>query len=353
MKHGMKDGVKGGAGARGPVWAGTVWAGSVWAVALAAILCAALFLSIRLGAAELSTREIMEALRGAGSETGRFIVLDLRLPRALMGLLVGGGLAVSGATFQALLRNPLAEPYILGISGGAASGALLVLALGWMAETSWLLPLAAFSGAALAIFLVFGVALSADWRMDVRVLLLSGVVVGAFFTAGIALILALADAPTMRSALLWMMGSLSGSSWSSVSVVAGYTLPLAAALFALSRSLNLMSIGEETAAYLGTDVETVKRLAYGAASFIAAAGVAFAGVIGFVGLIVPHALRLMVGSDNRLLLPLSFLAGAGFLTVADLVARTALAPSEIPIGVVTAFLGVPMFLLLLRRSIRP
>ena len=322
-------------------------------VVLTGVTLGALFLGVRLGAVELSTGQILRVLGGSGSETERFIVLDLRLPRVAMGLLVGGGLAVSGAVFQALLRNPLAEPYILGISGGAAAGALLALALGWVAETSWVLPLVAFSGAATSILLVFGVALSASRRIDVRVLLLSGVVVGAFFTAAVALILALSDAPTTRSALLWMMGSLSGASWRSVGVVAGYTLPLALTLFSLSRPLNLMSIGEETAAYLGTNVERAKRVAYGAASFVAAAGVAFAGVIGFVGLIVPHAVRLSVGSDNRTLLPLSFLAGAGFLTLADVVARTALAPTEIPIGVVTAFIGVPMFLVLLRRNLRP
>ncbi len=322
-------------------------------IVLTGVTLGALFLGVRLGAVELSAAQILRVLGGGGSETERFIVLDLRLPRAAMGLLVGGGLAVSGAVFQALLRNPLAEPYILGISGGAAAGALLALALGWVAETSWVLPLVAFSGAATSILLVFGVALSASRRIDVRVLLLSGVVVGSFFTAAVALILALSDAPTTRSALLWMMGSLSGASWRSVGVVAAYTLPLALTLFALSRPLNLMSIGEETAAYLGTNVERAKRVAYGTASFIAAAGVAFAGVIGFVGLIVPHAVRLAVGADNRTLLPLAFLAGAGFLTLADVVARTALAPTEIPIGVVTAFIGVPMFLVLLRRNLRP
>jgi iron complex transport system permease protein len=327
--------------------------GPLLAVTLTALVGAAFLASVRFGAVELSTSELLAALGGGGPEGERFIVLHLRFPRALMGLLVGGGLAVSGASFQALLRNPLAEPYILGISGGSASGALLALALGWVAVTSWALPLAAFAGAGLAILLVFGVALSADRRMDVRVLLLSGVVVGAFFTAGIALILALTDAPTMRSAVLWMMGSLSGASWEAVWIVAGYTLPLAVALFALARPFNLMSIGEETAAYLGADVERAKRIAYATASLIAAAGVAFAGVIGFVGLIVPHTIRLLVGSDNRYVLPLSFLAGAAFLTMADLVARLALAPAEIPIGVVTAFLGVPMFLLLLRRSLTP
>jgi len=188
--------------------------------------------------------------------------------------------------------------------------------------------------------------------MDVRVLLLAGVVVGAFFTAFIAFLLSVASAPTVRSAVLWMMGSLSGTGWRDVAVVAAYTLPAAAVLLALARPLNLMAIGEETATYLGTDVERVKWIAFAVASLITAAGVAVAGVIGFVGLIVPHAVRLVVGSDHRLLLPLSFLAGATFLVLADLLARVALAPSEIPIGVVTAFVGVPLFLVLLRRSLR-
>ncbi len=322
-----------------------------WLILLFAI-GGALMLSVRFGAVGLSTGEVLTALRGSGSATNRFIVVELRMPRAVMGILVGGGLALSGGVFQALLRNPLAEPYILGISGGAAAGAVLLLALGWVAVTSWALPLGAFVGAGVAILLVFGVALSADRRLDVRVLLLSGVVVGAFFSACIALIISLSDAPTVRSAVLWMMGSLSGSSWRSVAVVASYTLPGALILLSLARSLNVMAIGEETAGYLGTEVERVKRVAYGIASLIAAAGVAFAGIIGFVGLIVPHAVRMAVGSDHRRLLPLSFIAGGTFLVLADLLARVVLAPVEIPVGVITALVGVPFFLLLLRRSLR-
>ena len=319
---------------------------------LGSLLLGTWFLAVRFGAVALSGREFLGALCRAGSDPNRVIVMDLRVPRALMASLVGGGLAMSGASFQALLRNPLAEPYILGISGGAASGAVLVLAAGWMSVTSFALPIAAFGGAAVAIALVFGVALSSDRRMDVRVLLLAGVVVGAFFAACIALILSLAEAPTIRSAVLWMMGSLSGSTWWTVTVVAAYTVPVACLLVALARPLNLMSVGDETAGYLGADVEKVKRLAYGASSVIAAAGVAFVGVIGFVGLVVPHTVRLMTGPDHRSLLPLSFITGAAFLTLADLVARTVIAPAEIPVGVVTAFVGVPFFLALLRRSLR-
>ncbi len=324
------------------------WAGAV----LLGAAGLAVFLSVRYGAVSLTTQEVLQSLTGGGGTTERFIVLEHRLPRALLGILVGGGLALAGAVFQALLRNPLAEPYILGISGGAAAGAVLALALGLASAASWFLPGAAFAGALLAIALVFGVAVSADRRLDVRVLLLSGVVVGAFFSACIALILALAEAQVVRGAVLWMMGSLAGATWRSVAVVAAYTLPACLLLLGLARALNLMSIGEETASYLGTEVETVKRVSYGVASLVAAAGVAFAGVIGFVGLVVPHGVRLVMGSDHRVLLPLSFLAGGAFLTLADLLARVMLSPAEIPIGVVTAFVGVPFFLVLLRRSLR-
>lgn len=318
---------------------------------LAAAAAAAVLLSVRYGAVTLSTGETLDALLGTGSPANRTIVRDLRMPRALLGVLVGGGLALAGAVFQALLRNPLAEPYILGISGGSATGAVAVLALGWVAAGSWVLPGAAFAGALVAILLVFRVAAAADRTLDVRVLLLAGVVVGAFFTACIAFVLSVAEAQTVRSAVLWMMGSLAGADWGAVGVAALYTLPAALVLLGLSRALNLMAVGEETAGYLGTDVERVKRIAYAVASLLTAAGVAVAGVIGFVGLIVPHGVRLVVGSDHRILLPLSFLAGAAFLTVADVLARMALRPTEIPIGVVTAFVGVPLFLVLLRRSV--
>jgi len=187
--------------------------------------------------------------------------------------------------------------------------------------------------------------------MDVRVLLLAGVVVAAFFSACIAFILAVSPARTVQSAVLWIMGSLAGATWRGVGVAAVYTTPAVLALFGLARSLNLLAIGEETAQHLGADVEGVKRLALLVAALVTASGVAVAGVIGFVGLVVPHTIRLLAGSDHRTLLPLSFLAGAAFLTLADLVARLALSPTEIPIGVVTAFVGVPLFLGLLRRSV--
>ena len=321
------------------------------ATLLGVILLTSILAGVRFGSVELTTVEVLAALTRGDVEVHRDIVLQLRLPRTLLGVLVGGGLALAGATFQALLRNPLAEPYILGISGGASVGAVTVLALGWVGVGSWSLPLAAFAGALLAIVLVFRVATTTGHAMDVRVLLLAGVVVAAFFSACIAFILSISSARTVQSAVLWIMGSLANASWQSVLLAAVYTMPAATVLIGLARPLNLMAIGEETANYLGADVEGVKRTALVIAALVTAAGVAVAGVIGFVGLVVPHAIRLLIGSDHRALLPLSFLGGAAFLTLADLFARLALAPTEIPIGVITAFVGVPIFLVLLRRSL--
>lgn len=322
-------------------------------IALLAALASSVVLGVRFGPVPLGTREVLAALAGGGEEWQRQIVVHLRLPRMLLGALVGGGLALAGATFQALLRNPLAEPYILGISGGASVGAVLVLALGLAGTTSWALPLAALAGALLAIALVFRVATASGRALDVRVLLLAGVVVAAFFSACIAFILSISEARTVQGAVLWIMGSLAGARWAAVAVAAAYTLPAALLLLTLARPLNLMAIGEETAHYLGTDVERVKRTALALAALLTAAGVAVAGVIGFVGLVVPHAIRLLVGSDHRALLPLSFLGGATFLVLSDIVAQVVLAPTQVPVGVITAFVGVPLFLVLLRRSLIP
>ena len=318
---------------------------------LVAALLISLLLGVGFGSVPVPAGDVLSVLSGGGTDVQRDIVMNLRLPRVLLGMLVGGSLALAGATFQALLRNPLAEPYILGISGGASLGAVSVIALGLVSASSWALPLAAFAGALLAIWLVFRVATATGRAMDVRVLLLAGVVIAAFFSACIAFILSISPARTVQTAVQWSMGSLAGASWGSVLVAAVYTLPAAGVLIALSRPLNLMSIGEETAYYLGADVEGVKRTTLLIAALITAAGVAVAGIIGFVGLVVPHAVRLLIGSDHRALLPLSFLGGAVFLTLADLAARVVMDPIEVPIGVVTAFIGVPIFLVLLRRSV--
>jgi iron complex transport system permease protein len=317
-------------------------------LALSAVLGLALMLAVTVGAVPLGPGAIVDALAGRGDPMHRAIVVELRLPRAAMAALIGAGLAVAGTVFQALLRNPLAEPYILGVSGGSAVAAVAVVALVG-ATTPWAVPAAAYVGGVGAILLVFRIAASVGHALDTRVLLLAGVVMGAFFNALILLILTFAEMETFRSAIFWMMGSLAGATWPSVGLLAVYLVPALLVLLALARPLNLMAIGEDTALYLGTRVEQVKRVAYLVASLLVAAGVAAAGIIGFVGLIVPHALRLVWGSDHRFLLPGSALAGAAFLLLADAVARTAAAPVELPVGVVTALMGVPVFLVLLVR----
>ncbi|HEX8451161.1 MAG TPA: iron ABC transporter permease [Longimicrobium sp.] len=316
---------------------------------LVAALAGALLLGVRMGAVPLSVREVVAGIRGDGDPTTIAIVRRLRLPRALLAALVGGSLAASGATFQALLRNPLAEPYILGVSGGAAVGAVGAIVLTGAPASGAMVALSAFAGAILAILLVFRVAASVGKALDTRVLLLAGVVVGAFFNACILLALTFADTESFRSAMFWMMGSFSGATWRGIGTMAGAMVPALLLLFALARPLNLFAVGEETAAFLGVRTERTKLLAYGTASLLTAAAVAVSGVIGFVGLVVPHVVRMLWGGDHRFLLPASVLLGATFAVLADTLARTAAAPTELPIGVVTAFVGVPFFVYLLRR----
>lgn len=316
---------------------------------LAALAAGALLLSVRLGAVPLEVGEIVDALRGEGDPTTTAIVRRLRLPRSVQAALVGGALAAAGAVFQALLRNPLAEPYVLGVSGGAAVGAVSAVVFAGPDAAAWVLPAAAFAGAVGAILLVFRIAATVGRTLDTRVLLLAGVVVGAFFNACILLVLTFADAESFRSAVFWMMGSFSGATWRGVGAFLAYSVPALLVLLALARPLNLLAVGEETAAYLGTRVERTKWVAYGTASLLVAAAVAVSGVIGFVGLIVPHVVRFLWGGEHRFLLPASVLLGAAFLVLADALARTVAAPTELPIGVVTAFVGVPFFVWLLRR----
>ena len=316
---------------------------------LATLVAFSMMLALRLGAVPLSTRALFEALTGAGDATVITIVRELRLPRAFQAALVGAALAVSGATFQALLRNPLAEPYILGVSSGAAVGAVVTVVTGWSLRFIWALPLAAFTGAIVSMLLVFRIAFSVGRALDTRVLLLAGVVVSSFLVALIWLVLTFADTESVRSAIFWMMGSHSGASWRSVGILASCLVPALIILFALARPLNLLAVGESTAAYLGTSVERTKWLAFGTATLLTAASVSVSGTIGFVGLIVPHAVRLIWGGDNRALLPCSALAGAAFLVSADTVSRTLAGANELPIGIVTALVGVPFFVWLLRR----
>jgi iron complex transport system permease protein len=310
---------------------------------------AAALLAMSTGAAGLPLREVLAVLTGGGEATSRIIVLELRMPRVAMALIAGGGLAVSGAVFQALLRNPLAEPYVLGVAGGAAVGAVGAITLGF-GLLPGAVPLAALAGAIGAILLVLRIAVRVGRAIDTRVLLLAGVVAGAFFNSIILVLLTHADVESFRSAIFWFMGSLAGANADGVVLLALYVIPASLLLLGLARPLNLLAIGEETALFLGARVQRVKLLAYLVASLLVAAAVATCGVIGFIGLIVPHAIRLVWGSDHRLLLPASLIGGGTFLLLADTAARTITAPAELPVGVITALVGVPIFIVLLRRS---
>jgi len=318
-------------------------------LALAVVIVATA--SIMIGTAGLPFRAVIDILFGGGDAVQRAIVFDLRMPRVLLAVLAGGALAISGTTFQAMLRNPLAEPYILGVAGGAGVCAVAVIVLSGSAAPAFALPAAALAGAIGAILLVLRIATRVGRSLDSRVLLLAGVITGAFFNSIILLLLTFANIESFRSAMFWTMGSFATSSWSGVVLLAVYSIPAVVLLIALARPLNLLSTGEETALFLGVKVKNVKLAAYLIASLLVASSVAAAGIIGFVGLVIPHTLRLVWGSDHRFLLPASYLAGGAFLVLADTIARTIAPPTELPVGVVTALIGVPVFVALLRRSI--
>jgi len=306
---------------------------------LALMVVLALITSIALGPAAVPLADLLHS----------DIVWNLRVPRALLAFLVGGSLGVAGAGLQALVRNPLADPFLLGLSGGAGLGAVLAIAL--HLSGPWALPVAAFVGALAALGLVYRLGLvgGTGGALDPRVLLLGGVAIGAFAAAVTTAIVSLADAAELRNAFLWLWGGLSGASWDTVLIVALYAPVPLVVLFAASRPLDLLALGEESAGYLGADVERVKRRVYLAASLLTAVAVAMSGVIGFVGLVVPHIARLTWGHRHRVLLPAAFLGGGALLAIADTLARTVVAPRELPVGVVTALIGVPVFAMLLRR----
>jgi iron complex transport system permease protein len=314
--------------------------------ALSLVALLALAVALASGSVSVASRDIFAALSGDTQHEGAAIVRELRLPRALAAFGVGGLLALAGALMQVLLRNPLADPYVLGISGGAAVGALGAMTLG----ASVLAGPAAFAGALASTLVVFALA-RADAEHTAWAptrLLLTGVVVAAGWGAVIALLLTLAPAAQLKGMVYWLLGDLAGAGapLASLTVLA---IVLVFAL-ALARDLNALSHGALDAAAVGVDVARVTLLLYALAALATAAAVTTAGSIGFVGLVVPHAMRLALGNDQRLLLPACTLAGGTLLVVADTVARTVVAPLELPVGVLTAIIGVPAFLWLLHRT---
>lgn len=317
---------------------------------LLAVAAGAALFALGVGAAPVGLADAVAVVFGEGEPVQRAVVLDIRLPRVLLALLLGGALAAAGAVFQALLRNPLADPYILGVSSGAALGAVVMMVAGAGTFAAGV-EAGALAGALVAMVVVLRVALAAGRTLDARVLLLAGVVVGAFFNAVILLLLTTAaDAETFRSAIFWTMGSLARADLADIGGLALFLAPCLLALGFLSRPLDLLAAGEETAGYLGVPVERIKLAGYLVASLAVALAVSVAGVIGFVGLIVPHAVRMLWSGEHRFLLPASVLAGGAFLVMTDTAARTVAAPAELPTGVVTALIGVPLFAVLLARN---
>ncbi|HEY3933698.1 MAG TPA: iron ABC transporter permease [Gemmatimonadales bacterium] len=317
-------------------------------ILLVAAVCAGV-LGVMFGAVPLSPATILDAIRHADAPDAS-IVRDLRLPRVALAFVVGGSLSVAGASLQALLRNPLAEPWLLGLSGGASLGAVIAVGIGL--PQGWSIAACATVGALAAIALVYRISVVAGRRLDPRILLLAGVVVGAFTAAVTSALLVVADPFTFHSATVWLFGGFGRSSWTLLAHFAFVAVPALALIAWLARPLDLLALGDDTAATLGVGVEGTRRLVIIAASILTAGTVTAAGVIGFVGLVVPHALRGIVGPLHRSLLPAAFVAGGVFTILADMIARTILRPVEIPVGVVTALIGVPVFAVLLRRNLR-
>ncbi|MGH7508627.1 MAG: FecCD family ABC transporter permease [Gemmatimonadales bacterium] len=316
--------------------------------ALAGVVAASLLLGLSAGAVSLPLGEVWDGLWYADAPASP-IVRDLRAPRVMLAFLVGGSLGICGAALQAMIRNPLAEPYLLGLSSGAGLGA--VVAIATRAGGAWAIPLAAFVGALAAIALVYRLSLVAGRRLDPHVLLLSGVVVGAFAGALMSAVMVLSDAPGVRNAFLWLLGGFGASSWRALAVFSVYaSIPIALIMFH-ARSLDLIALGDEPAHHLGAEVDRLRRTIYLCTALLTAASVATCGIIGFVGLVVPHAVRTMFRPLHRVLLPLVFLVGGCFLVLADVVSRTAVRPLELPVGVITALIGVPLFAVLLRRTL--
>ncbi len=315
-------------------------------VAFVVVLLVALLLAVALGTIALSPSQVWNALLGRGDAAAITVVHVLRLPRAVLAALIGAGLGMSGAALQGTMRNPLAEPYLLGVSGGAAVGAVVAVVLGLSVT---LLPVAAFLGAITAVVVAFFVAHAAGTRGDPRILLMAGVVVGAFANSVIMLILGTAPSNVVRDAVWWMMGSVATATWTDNAWLLAYLVVGGGALLAWARRIDVLALGDDTAAALGLDPERTARWVYAAAALLAAATVAAAGLVGFVGLVVPHIVRGTGVQRHRPLLVGSALVGAALVVVADLVARTIRPPAELPLGAVTAVVGVPFFLARLRR----
>ena len=309
------------------------------------LLVFTMILSISAGAVKIPLQEILNVFLGGGSETSRTIILNLRLPRAIESAIVGMGLSVVGTFFQGLLRNPMADPYVLGVSSGAAFGATIAIILGL---GIFGLSFMAFITSLMTVFFVYTISKTGT-RVSMTTMLLAGIAISAFMSAIISLMMLLNHDEFSRI-VFWTMGGFSLINWNSVVFTTPIIVIGSFVMYVFSRDVNAILTGEEVAEHLGVNTELVKKIILITGSLVTATAVSVGGIIGFVGLIVPHISRLIVGPDNRILVPFSAISGAIFLTFADLLARIILKPMEIPIGIITAALGGPFFLYLLIKS---
>ena len=321
---------------------------------LVAVFIAVAIVSVLIGPARIG---IIQGLKGllygwhegyAGlTPSEKTIIFSIRLPRVIFAGLVGASLSAAGVIFQALLRNPLADPFILGVSGGSAVGAIIGIIIG-LGSVPFGISGLAFLGAVITVVLVFLIG-KTNKELHSNTLLLAGVIVNAFFSAIIMFLISISTNTDLHNITFWLMGDLSLATWVKILFVSILLLFGFAIIYSYARPLNLIVTGEETAMQLGVNVERTKIILFLAGSLVTALAVSFSGIIGFVGLIIPHIMRMLLGPDHRLLLPASFLFGASFLVVADTIARTVIPHSELPVGVITAICGAPYFIYLLRR----
>ena len=332
---------------------------SVWACSAVAFLLLSLAVGVLAGPVDLGVGGVLESaaarlhVPGAStplSPTEEAILWEIRVPRVVLAALVGAMLALAGATYQGVFRNPLADPYLLGVAAGAGLGATIAIAYlpeGLRGQRA--LPAAAFVGGAVAVMLTYAVGRSARRERDAATLVLAGVTVAAFFTAWQTFVQQ-QNSETLQQVYSWILGNIPSTGWSDVVLIVPYVAVATVVILALRRVVDVLSLGDDEAATLGVDVRRVRLALVVAATLGTASAVAVSGLIGFVGIIVTHAIRLLSGVGYRALLPLSVIIGAGFLVLADVIARTALSPAEIPLGVVTAFFGAPFFALVLRTT---
>lgn len=307
------------------------------------LICTSLF-SLLLGSASINIVELFSSFSASSTGTIQEIIFNIRIPRLLLAIGVGGGLSVAGAVFQSLLMNPLADPYILGVSSGGSFGAVFALLLGL--SFMWV-ELFSIIGASIVILLVFIIG-HRFGKLQPNILLLTGVMIGAFFSAAILLLLTFLN-DTLRTAIFWLVGNLAMADNFSAYYIVVLSLILSVVLSLFGYKLNLLAMGDEDASNLGLNPKKIKSVIYILASVLVGIIVSVSGIIGFVGLLIPHFVRILFGSDNRIVVPASFLVGAIFLVFTDTIARTVILPSELPVGVVTAMIGAPVFIYLLKK----